>query len=124
MTSHLFKHSDDVTAFNLGERDVIKRCLMYYVSLRSSYADGQVLGQQNLATSHRKRVLDRVLQLSYVARPFMSHQNSHCLVREPARRLAMLLCELLQEVEDEERNIFTAVLQIRETHWHDVEAVK
>src|SRR5437667_12820806 len=112
MASHLFKHADNITAFNLGKRRLVKGSLIDYIAFRSSDAYWQVLGQQNLPSSHCKGVFDGVLQLSYIARPLMGHQHSHCFVRKTARRLAMLQSKLVQEVMHQERNVFTAVLQV------------
>src|SRR5882724_41629 len=124
MTTHIFEHKKNITLFKFRKRNVIKSCLMDDVALRSGDADRQVLRQKNLAPSHCKRVLNGVLQFSDIARPCVRHQNAHRLIRKTAWRLAVLLGELLQEMQDEKRNIFTPVLQVRQAHGYDVQAVE
>src|SRR6266404_2276322 len=124
MTAHLFEHKQDITLFKFRKRNVIECCLIDNVALRSGNADGQVLRQKNLAPSHCKRVLNGVLQFSDIARPCVRHQNAHRPIRKTAWRLAVLLGELLQEMQDEKRNIFTPVLQVGQAHGYDVQAVE
>jgi len=124
VSAHLFKNAKDVTAFNLGQRNVVKTGLLNYVALGSGNACGQILRQQNLASAHRERVLDRVFQLSYVTGPGVCHQHSHRIACESARRLAMMLSELLQEVVNKKRNILAPVLQVRQKHRDNVEPVE
>src|SRR5690242_13784565 len=54
----------------------------------------------------------------------MCHKNPHCIIRETALRLTVLLCELLQEMVHEKWNIFTPVLQVRQTNRDNVQPVE
>src|ERR1044071_10121230 len=124
MTSHLFKDAQNIAPLQFRQRHVINDSFFNYITLRRSNARRQIQNSQCLVAAHRQSMLDGILQFTNIARPGMRHQNAHGFARKTTGRFAMLLCEFLQEIVYQKRDVFTPVLQVRQPDRHDIEPVK
>ena len=67
--------------------------------------------------------LDEILEFTNIAGPVPVRQSLHYSCRNRFDALLHLLRKLLDEIADEQRNVFTAVPQWRETDREDIQPV-
>src|SRR5204863_50206 len=83
----------------------------------------QVARLQGLVFAEDDRVLDRVLELTHVALPWLGLQQAHRVVRNLGHLAVAARGVFFQEMERQQRNIFAPLAQRGQRYRHDVQAV-
>src|SRR5579863_1488146 len=78
---------------------------------------------QHRTFGNNDRTLDHILQFSNISWPVIAHQCLHRFRRDAIDLTIVPLAELLNEVANQQRNIFSSLAQRRESNWKYVEPV-
>ncbi len=77
----------------------------------------------HLTVDSHNESFHEVSQLPNVARPVVTHQNTHRFTRDAFEFSAMPLAEMLEEMFDQERDIFPSFSKRWELQWNDIQSV-
>src|SRR5258708_9338538 len=83
-----------------------------------------IIAEEILGFAHNHRALDDVMQLADITGPGIRHKKVQRLLVYPADALSCFSCETIDEVLDQQGNVFFSFSQRRNFNRENVETVK